>query len=279
VYVLVNHDRITKFKPHTTSVENFEAELTDLSMNTPSSLVMSGKNTVTVGKYGTNGSAGTDGQIQSVNVYVKRLAAMVVLDKLNVDFRGTNLEGATFTVQQIYLKNVVGKALLGVNGLTGTASSTVLPLPITDDQHTNYTYWYNKGTLEAGAPAVTFETDMGVSCNVTGADTPLSRHLFAYPNRTDADSHEETFEQRHTRLVIKAHVKAASSYSNLDNDTFYVFDLPKLTANNVYRITSVKITMLGKDDDTKDEDIQAGRIEPAITVDPWNGTTTLTYDF
>ena len=279
VYVLVNHDRITKFKPHTTSVENFEAELTDLSMNTPSSLVMSGKNTVTVGKYGTNGSAGTDGQIQSVNVYVKRLAAMVVLDKLNVDFRGTNLEGATFTVQQIYLKNVVGKALLGVNGLTGTASSTVLPLPITDDQHTNYTYWYNKGTLEAGAPAVTFETDMGVSCNVTGADTPLSRHLFAYPNRTDADSHEETFEQRHTRLVIKAHVKAATSYSNLDNDTFYVFDLPKLTANNVYRITSVKITMLGKDDDTKDEDIQAGRIEPAITVDPWNGTTTLTYDF
>ena len=279
VYVLVNHDRITKFKPHTTSVENFEAELTDLSMNTPSSLVMSGKNTVTVGKYGTNGSAGTDGQIESVNVYVKRLAAMVVLDKLNVDFRGTNLEGATFTVQQIYLKNVVGKALLGVNGLTGTASSTVLPLPITDDQHTNYTYWYNKGTLEAGAPAVTFETDMGVSCNVAGADTPLSRHLFAYPNRTDADSHEETFEQRHTRLVIKAHVKAASSYSNLDNDTFYVFDLPKLTANNVYRITSVRITMLGKDDDTKDEDIQAGRIEPAITVDPWNGTTTLTYDF
>ena len=279
VYVLVNHDRITKFKPHTTTIANFEAELTDLSMNTPSSLVMSGKNTVTVGKYGTNGSAGTDGQIESVNVYVKRLAAMVVLDKLNVDFRGTNLEGATFTVQQIYLKNVVGKALLGVNGLTGTASSTVLPLPITDDQHTNYTYWYNKGTLEAGAPAVTFETDMGVSCNVAGADTPLSRHLFAYPNRTDADSHEETFEQRHTRLVIKAHVKAATSYSNLDNDTFYVFDLPQLTANNVYRITSVRITMLGKDNDNKDEDIQAGRIEPAITVDPWNGTTTLTYDF
>lgn len=279
VYVLVNHDRITKFKPHTTTIANFEAELTDLSMNTPSSLVMSGKNTVTVGKYGTNGSAGTDGQIQSVNVYVKRLAAMVVLDKLNVDFRGTDLEGATFSVQQIYLKNVVGKALLGVNGLTGTASSTVLPLPITDDQHTNYTYWYNKGTLETGAPAVTFETDMGVSCNVAGADTPLSRHLFAYPNRTDADSHEETFEQRHTRLVIKAHVKAATSYSNLDNDTFYVFDLPQLTANNVYRITSVRITMLGKDNDNKDEDIQAGRIEPAITVDPWNGTTTLTYDF
>ena len=279
VYVLVNHDRITKFKPHTTTIANFEAELTDLSMNTPSSLVMSGKNTVTVGKYGTNGSAGTDGQIESVNVYVKRLAAMVVLDKLNVDFRGTNLEGATFTVQQIYLKNVVGKALLGVNGLTGTASSTVLPLPITDDQHTNYTYWYNKGTLETGAPAVTFETDMGVSCNVAGADTPLSRHLFAYPNRTDADSHEETFEQRHTRLVIKAHVKAATSYSNLDNDTFYVFDLPQLTANNVYRITSVRITMLGKDNDNKDEDLQAGRIEPAITVDPWNGTTTLTYDF
>ena len=279
VYVLVNHDRITKFKPHTTTITNLEAELVDLSMNTPSSLVMSGKNTVTVGKYGSNGTAGIDAEIQAVNVYVKRLAAMVQLDNITVDFRGTDLEGATFTVEQMYLKNVVGKARLGVAGLTGTAASAVLPLAIEDATHTDYDNWYNKGTLQAsGAPEVTFE-NMSVGCNVAGSATAMGRHLFAYPNRTTGDSHADTFNQRHTRLVVKAHVKAAAGYSDFDGDTFYVFDLPVLVANNIYRITSIKLTMLGKDNDDKDDDLQAGKIQPTITVDPWNGTTNLTYEF
>lgn len=279
VYVIVNHDRITRYKPHVTTVSDLEAELVDLSMNTPSSLVMSGKNTVTVGKYGSNGSAGQDSQIQAVSVYVKRLASMIQLDNISVDFRGTDLEGATFTVLQMYLKNVVGKARLGVAGLTGSAASAVLPLAIDDATHTNYAYWYNKGTLQAsGAPEVTFE-NMSVPCSVAGAATAMGRHLFAYPNRTTGDSHADTFDQRHTRLVIKAHVKSAAGYSDLDADTFYVFDLPALVANNIYKITSIKLTMLGKDDDDKDEDLQAGKIQPTITVDPWNGTTSLTYEF
>ena len=52
-----------------------------------------------------------------------------------------------------------------------------------------------------------------------------------------------------------------------------------LLANNIYRITNIDITMLGKDNDDKDDDIQAGRIQPNITVDPWNGTTNLSYEF
>lgn len=280
VYVLVNHNRITKFKPHTTTVTNFEAELTDLSMNTPSSLVMSGKNEVTVGKYGVNGAAGTDTQINSVNVYVKRLASMIILEKLIVDFTGTDLEGGTFTVKQLYLKNVVGKARIGVDGNTGTAESSALPLAIDNATHAAAENWYNKNTLQAtGAPAVTFENDLSISCDVSGGETTVGQHLFAYPNRTDADSHAETFGQRHTRLVIRANVKAASGYSDFNADTFYVFDLPQLVANNIYRITSIKLTMLGKDDDSKDDDIQAGKIQPVITVDPWIDTTNLTYDF
>ena len=279
VYVIVNHNRITKFKPHTTTITNLEAELVDLSMNTPSCLVMSGKNTVTVGKYGNNGAAGQDSEIQTVNVYVKRLAAMIQLDKITVNFTGTDLEGGTFTVQQIYLKNVVGKARLGVSGLTGTANSAVLPLPVEDATHTNYNNWYNKGTIQStGAPEVTYE-NMSEPCGVIGIETTIGRHLFAYPNRTAGDSHADTFDQRHTRLVVKAHVKAAAGYSDFDADTYYVFDLPVLVANNVYRITNIAITMLGKDNDDKDDDLQAGKIQPTITVDPWNGTTNLSYDF
>ena len=74
-------------------------------------------------------------------------------------------------------------------------------------------------------------------------------------------------------------MKAAAGYSDFDADTFYVFDLPVLLANNIYRITNIDITMLGKDNDDKDDDIQAGRIQPNITVDPWNGTTNLSYEF
>ena len=279
VYVIVNHNRITKFKPHTTTIANLEAELVDLSMNTLSSLVMSGKNTVTVGKYGDNGTAGTDTQIQAVNVYVKRLASMIQLDQITVNFTGTDLEGGTFNIEQIYLKNVVGKARLGVSGLTGTAQSAVLPLPIEDATHTNYANWYNKGTLQtSGAPDVTYDS-ASIPCGVIGIPTTIGRHLFAFPNRTVGDSHADAFNQRHTRLVIKAHVKAAAGYSDFDADTFYVFDLPVLLANNIYRITNIDITMLGKDNDDKDDDIQAGRIQPNITVDPWNGTTNLSYEF
>lgn len=280
VYVLVNHDRITKFKPHTTTIANFEAELTDLSMNTPSSLVMSGKNTVNVGKYGNNGAAGTDDDIQSVNVYVKRLTSMVILEKIKVDFSGTDLEGGTFSVKQIYLKNVVGKARIGVDGVTDTPGSTALPLAIDNTTHANPDNWYNKITLQtSGSPSVTFENDMSVNCSVDGTETSLGRHLFAYPNKTDADSHNNTFDQRHTRLVIKAHVKSATGYGDFDGDTYYVFDLPKLVANNIYRVKSIKLTMLGKDNDNSDEDIQAGKIQPVITVSPWIDTTELTYDF
>ena len=262
VYVIVNHNRITHFKPHTTTVANLEAEITDLSMNTPSSLVMSGKNSVNVKKYGNNGAAGTDGDLSAVSVYVKRLAAMIQLDNLQVDFRGTDLEGATFTVQQIYLKNVVGKSRLGVSGLTGAANSAVLPLAIDDATHSNIDNWYNKFTLQAsGAPAVTYESDMDVACNVSGTATAMARHLFAYPNRQDTDTHSP----------------ATGTFS--PTDTFYVFDLPVLQANNIYKITSIKITMLGKDSDDKDDDLQAGKIQPTITVDPWNGPISLSYEF
>lgn len=279
VYVIVNHSRLNKFKPHTSTISDLENQITDLYTNKPSSLVMSGKNEVTVVKYGNNGTAGSEAQIKEVNVYVKRLAAMIQLDGIQVDFRGTHLEGATFTVQQIYLKNVVGKCKLGVSGLTASAQSDVHPLPLDDDMHTDYNYWYNKGTLQStGVPPTTME-NMSEPCNVAGVTTTLGRHLFAFPNKTVGDSHANPFDQRHTRLVIKAHVKAAATYSDLDTDTYYVFDLPVLAANNIYRVKSLRITMLGKDNDNNDDDVQAGRISPVITVDEWNGTTDLTYDF
>lgn len=273
VYAVVNHSRITFAKD--TPLSALETRLTDLSENTSTNLVMSGKNTLTVQEYDKNKNA--TASPQALNIYVKRLSSMIVLDKITVDFSKTSLAGASFTVKELYLKNVVGKSRLGVSGLTDTAGSAVLPIALSDEEHTTYAYWYNKGSKQAsGAPGVTYDVWSYDCANVSGGASSIGRCLFAYPNKTTGDSHADSFDQRKTRLVMKAHVKKESV---VDTDTYYVFDLPVLVANNVYNIQNITLTMLGKDNDDKDDDLQSGRITPIVTVDPWTNTTNLTYDF
>lgn len=274
VYAILNHARIT-LTPKVSTMSNLEAMLSDLSDNTISNFVMSGKNSITVNEYDKNKNASA--APQTLNIYVKRLASQIRLDKVTVDFRGTELEDGTFSIVQLYLKNVVSKAPLGVQGLTATANSSVMPMILSDSDHNNSAYWYNKNTYVAGCPAVTYDTASAAATSVAGGSTTLNRVLFAYPNKTadGADSHADSWSARHTRLVIKAHVKKGA----VDEDTFYVLDLPKLDANKVYKIKDFKITMLGKSDDNKDDDLQAGRITPTVRVDDWNGTTELEYEF
>ena len=116
--------------------------------------------------------------------------------------------------------------------------------------------------------------------NVSGGDgNVLNRCLFAYPNRTGGDSHSGSFDQRKTRLGIKAHVQKDGVTPAGGIDTYYIFDLPVLQSNRVYRVSNVHITMLGKDDDDSDADLQAGKLSPVITVDGWTNTDPLTYAF
>ena len=128
VYALLNHERLS-FTVGSTGqlLADYEAILTDLSQNTSEAdLVMTGKNTVNVTDYNNQGAGGTP---QAVNIFVKRLVSRIQLDGITVDFRGTSLEGANFTVQKIYLKNVVGKSPIGMQGLTGVSDATSSILP------------------------------------------------------------------------------------------------------------------------------------------------------
>ena len=268
VYAIVNSPRLAFG-----TLASLESHLSDLNENTHTNLVMSGKNGITVTEYDKN----KNGEVapQTLDIDIKRLASMIQLDAVTVDFRNTSLEGGSFTIQEIYLKNVVGRAPLGVSGSPGTG----MPLLLVDTDHTNYDYWYNKLTKQVtGAPSVTYDS-FTKTCTVAGVATSVAHDLFAYPNKTDGDSTDNTFSQRKTRLVIKAHV-TASTYSSpaVDQDTYYTFDLPVLVANSVYKIGNINITMLGKDDDTDDTKSLAGRITPTITVDPWTGTTQLNYE-
>ena len=277
VYAVANYSRMTLAKDF--ALSDFEAFTSDLKDNSPTQLVMVGKNQITVTEFDQNKNPSATAQ--SLSIYVKRLAAMIVLDKITVDFSKTSLSGATFSIQEIYLKNVVGKCHLGLDGLTGTAGAGVVPLALTDEEHTNYDNWYNKGTKAAsGYPEVTVDSWTHACTEVAGGEgNTLKRCLFAYPNKTATDSHQATFGQRMTRLVVKALVTKAGVTPDGGVSTYYVFDLPVLLANRVYRISNVEITMLGKDNDDSDDDLQAGKVSPVITVDNWVNADPLTFEF
>lgn len=271
LYAILNHDAL-KLSYHGTTLDEFEETLADLSENRVDHLVMSGKVGITVQKY-----EGASAPEQSVNIYVKRLVSQIIVEQVSVNFDGTPLEGGTFSIQEIYLKNVVGKCPLGMSGTSEAANSDVPSLPLSDTQLANTSNWYNKATKQAsGAPVVTFDP-VSISCKTKGEATDVSRSLFAFPNKTTKDSHDDVFCPRMTRVVIKAHIKAAQN--SIDKDSYYVFDLPVLDNNHRYKIKNISITMPGNDDDDKDYDTQTGRILPTITVDPWSGDTELNYEF
>lgn len=275
VYALVNHPRLTLKKDYPLS--GFEADLTDLRNNSAGNIVMSGKNTLTVKEYDKNKNSGTGPQ--NLDIFVKRLPAMIVLDKITVDFTGTDLEGASFSAMELYLKNVVGRCHYGLDGLTSSENTGVMPIPLLDADHKNQEYWYNKMTRVSGDDFPAIFDAWTANLTTSGAESTCGRTLFAYPNKESGDSHASTFSPRKTRLVLKAHVTKGDVTGAGGVDTYYVFDLPVLQANTVYTVRNITLTMLGKDNDNNDDDIQAGKITPKITVDEWSGEVGLEYDF
>ena len=265
IYAVVNSPRLNGVS----SLTALEGTLSDLKENTISSLVMSGKSTLAVTEYDINKNS--NAVAQTLEIKVKRLASLILLDQVKVNFNGTALEEGSFSIEEIYLKNVVGKCPLGVDD-EGT------PVLLSDTDHANTAYWYNKLTKTDGCPELTFDV-FNLPCNTAGTATQVSRFLLAYPNKTVDDTSSGSFSQRHTRLVIKAKVKA-SKYIDPDVDelTYYTFDLPVLKSNTVYKITNINITMLGKKDDSNDDKTLVGVLNPTIKVEEWNEPVQIQYE-
>ncbi len=254
VYALVNAPRIS----HSLSLAELESTLSDLKDNSVNNLVMTGKKTINVQQY--DGTTPT-----TLTIYVKKLAAAIVLSEVNVDFSNTVLEGSTFVLKEVYAKNVVGKALLGVSSEGNGRTDTGIPMPLSEKQRSNTANWYNKLKLDATPLALTYD-----ACNLTSFARP-SRVLYVYPNATAEDSKDASgdFTPRHTRLVLHAQVAGKDSY--------YPFDLPVLEPNKKYSV-SVSITMLGKPDDNDDTRVNVGILAPVIKISDWDATTYLPYN-
>lgn len=280
VYVLVNRNRMY-CEQGTYTLGDFERGLVDLAENSLTGFVMSGKGEIQVQEY--NKNKNPEQAAQTLNIWVRRLVAMVKLSSVNVDFSKSSLSGATFRITQMYLKNAVGKARLALYGFTDEAAAEnvgfqQLPAAI----YSNGDNWYNKHTLVSGCPSVLLDNTCNDSCAPDGTSTSIGRCLFTFPNKTlaSADSHSSTWAPRLTRLTIKAHVTKNADGMDVDEDTYYTFDLPVLESNKVYNIQNINITQLGKADDDSDSEIYAGKLTPVITVDAWDADViNLNYEF
>lgn len=293
VYAIANRARLYLPKEYLLSdFESYDATqygaapiVSDLGENTygPTSfnLVMSGKNEVEVLGYDPNVASSATNASTTVNIYLKRLVSLVRLGKVTVNFDNTSMEGASFTIQQIYLRNAVGKSLIGMTANSGSAAEAAVAFPIVlpSANFNNSGCWYNFGAIQDTAPAVSVDAFSLDATNVSGTATVVNRSLLTYPNAAATDSREATFSPRYTRLVIKAKVNKAG-FAASDVTCWYTLTLRfPLVANRIYNIDNVNITMLGSnsDDDTVNDD--PGRLTASISVTDWATGEDLNYNF
>ena len=240
---------------------------------------------------------GLDASITSVPINMYRLPARIELQNIKVDFRGTWLEGLNFTVKEIYLKNIP-------NGVNFTGQNSTL---LSDSG-----YWTNKITREASpvdksslnvAPLVyELRASGGTACSVAGVDTPMSSFFYTYPNSNTVDQTADAWSQRRTRLVIHAVISGTNSLGadfGSGKDYYYPISIAKpeafvadgsstpasspthtqIVGNHKYVVNRITITGLGKPNDDNDSVPESGRAKVEVSVQDWNGTTVLNYEF
>ncbi|MBP5482872.1 MAG: hypothetical protein J6X99_01215 [Bacteroidales bacterium] len=256
VWVAVNHEKI-----QAECLEDFINTVSYLKDNSFSNFHMTGNND---GVEVTPLDPVNNPNGNNITVPVYRVASQICLQKVKVNFTGTALEGFTFTIKSLYLKNVVGASYMD-------RYTALLSTP----------YWYNKMEFESSDAAV-LVSDMnmnpGISCPTNGTEVTVNRSYYAYPNPTTNDTNSAQWSVRHTRLIMRATVKGMYYGNQREYDTYYVFTLPKLVNNHTYDITSVNITMLGKDNDDDDTDTVTGKANVTIQVNGWSESTNLTYN-
>lgn len=168
IYALVNAPRI---KPKT--IEELENAVSDLKDNSADNLVMLGKADISVTEY--------NGTPLSFDIPVRKLAAAVVVAGVNVDFSNTVLEGSSFVLKEVYVKNVVGRVSYGNPGKA-------------------LNFMYNKLKLDASPLPLTYD-----ACNLKAYSAP-GRVLYVYPNANKGE----------TCLVLHALVGGKDSYYPFD---------------------------------------------------------------
>jgi len=253
IWAIVNHERFADM-PTEEQLKNTVSDLSDNYAANGIYLVMAGEKDVTV----------TQENIP-VEIPVTRLTSRIVLKKVIRKFDETYLKNCTFTIKEIYLKNVAGDTTLSLNK---NGSEWDLPDP---------KVWYNK-MKRVDAPSVNpliWDNNLGISCEENTEKT-IDRVWYTYPNPTSGDTKSADWSARHTRLVVHAEVTGYGSGGAIQS--YYTFTLPVLKRNFSYEIANITFTMLGKNNDDDDTVTDTGTASITLNVKDWDSTTDLNFN-
>lgn len=211
----------------------------DLKDNAMGSLMMSGRVVKDIQEGG------------SLSVPVDRLPSKVRLGTVMVDFNGTSLEGASFILKDVYVRNVAGS--VSVDGTQSPAADGL---------------WYNKFVdCDAAAGHVLHDVDLNRA--VANASPELMELSYlVFPNPTADDDNAAAWSARRTHLVLHATVNG--------EDTWYPIVLPVIGRNRIYNVKTVTLTMKGNDH-PEDPPITTSSLSLNISINPWTGEDEITY--
>lgn len=169
---------------------------------------------------------------KNVHLTVDRLAAMVVINKLAVNFVSQQYFQKPVTIKAIYLTNVAGERCY----MTDTPT----------------TFWYNEGGYDPlTCPAVICD-ELEDEVIISGAQPSYNAHYFyCYPNG----------QEKPTRLVVE---------TEIDGETFYYpINIGTILPGNKY-ICSLNIKHLGSY--SPEVLVEEGTVTATFAVSSWNET-------
>lgn len=250
VWAIVNHSRLTNVTTETALKSTVTSLAENYTTGSGIHLVMAGEKDVEV----TQSS-------NQVNIDVTRLVSKIVLTAVTRKFADTFLAGSSFTIKDVYLKNVAGNTNFSLDKKNnGTEWDILAP-----------SSWFNPLTdaNDATVSPLLCDHNLSIACAENTA-TSMNRVWYTCPNPTSDDSTSSSWCARHTRLVIHADVSGTQTY--------YTFTLPVLKRNCSYEISNITFTMLGKDNDNDDTVTDTGAASITLNVVDWDTSTALTYD-
>lgn len=187
------------------SYAGLTGQISSLSDNEVGTLVMEGEKSVNLATSTT------------VTVPVSRLVAKISLVGITNELALDYHRNQSFTVVSAYLINVAG---------TKTYLSDSQP-----------DVWYNKMKYSSELETMLWET-LGNTLIKPSASYSKTHYFYCYPNDTENDYNDGTWQARHTRLVVEA---------KIGTDTYYYpVTLPQIEQNTAYEV-SLTVTRPGSD--------------------------------
>lgn len=219
VVALVNERQLTDI----TTIAELKENSSYLSDNSHGSFVMEGKDNVNL----TSSS--------SLTIPVRREAARISVEKIDVDFELEQHDKLTFQITSIFLMNVAGD-----RKYLDPGSPTI---------------WYNETSRQTGTPDIT-SVELSDAYASKGSPYSIVHNLYCYPNPLVSDGSEEV---KHTKLVVEAELGGTRYY--------YPLELNELKSNTSYAV-KLQITRLGVS--RPDQVIDSQTASFSLYVSPWN---------